>query len=539
MGQINQETRDQVVKLFDKYGGNVSAIARALKINRSTVYHYLRKLDLMDRQLAGGKVREDKVEVRDLPKKGTTRYIVTCAQNNTKLHKPVWENLLAIADHYDIPNENILVSSFTYNQNAYGELSVKRGTDKRGKQSLWYDPEIEAYLDQSDLNIELAPGLVWCGRMNTLPTATNPLSGFETYTGRKSGILPHVKLAMQSVFSHKAEATKFNYTTGTVTKMNYIQKRAGIRAERLHNYGALIVEVTAEGHWFVRQLTADGRNRIYDLGILAEGGTVSTKHPLEAITWGDIHSQQIDPEVRELGWGKGGMLDSLRPKHQFIHDLIDFRPRNHHDRKNPHRQFQRYVEGMDGVEDELRATAELLHEMRRDWCKTIVVDSNHDNALERWLRETDYRTDARNALFFLRTQLAKYEAIADGDTEFHTIEHSLRSLGCPEDVRFLREDESFITCRNSAGGIENGMHGHLGPSGMRGSPQVFKRMGRRQNTCHTHSAGIYDEVYVGGTSSLLDLGWNVGPSSWSHTHILTYANGIRSLATMWMGAWRG
>jgi hypothetical protein len=83
------------------------------------------------------------------------------------------------------------------------------------------------------------------------------------------------------------------------------------------------------------------------------------------------------------------------------------------------------------------------------------------------------------------------------------------------------------------------MHGHLGPSGMRGSPQVFKRMGRRQNTCHTHSAGIYDEVYVGGTSSLLDMGWNVGPSSWSHTHILTYANGIRALATMWMGAWRG
>jgi transposase-like protein len=386
MGQINQANRDRVIKLYEKFGGNVSQIARALGTQRSTVYHYLRKLDLMDRQLAGGKTREDKVEVRDLPKKKTTRYLLTCAQNNTKLHKPVWENLMALAGHYGISDGNIFVASFTYNQNAYGALAVKRGTKKRQDQNLWYDPEVEPYLDRSDMNVELAPGLVWCGRMNTLPTATNPLGGFETYTGRQSGILPHVRLAMQSVFSHKAEATKFNYTTGTVTKMNYIQKRAGIRAERLHNYGALLVEVTPEGHWFVRQLCADGRNRIYDLDVLAEGGKVTTGHALEAITWGDIHSRNLDPEVKELGWGKGGMLDTLRPKHQFLHDIVDFRPRNHHDRRDPHRQFEKYIKEIDGVEDELRVTAELLHEMRRDWCKTIVVDSNHDNALEKWLR---------------------------------------------------------------------------------------------------------------------------------------------------------
>jgi hypothetical protein len=79
-----------------------------------------------------------------------------------------------------------------------------------------------------DHAIQLAPGLIWCGEMNILPTATNPLSRLEDYNGRASNIIPHAVHALESIASLPDEATKFNYATGAITLRNYIQKRAGI-----------------------------------------------------------------------------------------------------------------------------------------------------------------------------------------------------------------------------------------------------------------------------------------------------------------------
>jgi len=539
----NEERIEQVRQQLAIHDGNASAVARTLGMPRQNVQRII-ALYLGGRKalmpMQAGRVRPQTVEVLEPPARGVKRYIFTCAQNNTPVNKAVLENLLALAKH---DKAEFFCSSFTYNQNAYGKLSVKRGTHAGRSSDLWYDEAIVQYLDKSDREIEVAPGLVWCGRMNTLPTADRPLSGFETYTGQKSGILPHAKLAMQSVAMMKADGAKFIYTTGTVTQLNYIQKRVGIKAEFHHSYGALMVEVDAQGRWFVRQLNADGKGRIYDLDRLVEEGKVTVGHAVEAINWGDAHVVQMDPTVRKLCWGKDGMLDTLKPRYQFMHDLVDFRSRNHHEIGNPHIQFERFVERQDSVRWEMEETAKFLEEANREWCKTVVVDSNHDNALTRWLREVDYRRDPLNALFFLRCQLRKYESIDQGDKKFHMVEYVLRDMiGCPKDVRFLREDESFIICRSSreggAGGIECGMHGHLGPNGQRGSPQNLSRMGRRANTGHTHSAGSIDGLYTAATCSLLDVGYNRGPSSWSHTMIVTYKNGKRALVTLFRGAWR-
>jgi hypothetical protein len=81
--------------------------------------------------------------------------------------------------------------------------------------------------------------------MNILPTANDPLEGLETYSQRKSAIFPHAKMAMRSVATMKHEGTKLNFTTGTVTQMNYIQKKAGLVGEHHHVYGAVLVEVIA------------------------------------------------------------------------------------------------------------------------------------------------------------------------------------------------------------------------------------------------------------------------------------------------------
>lgn len=470
-----------------------------------------------------------------VPKRGVRRFVLTCAQNNTRVHGPFWTNLLAYADKI---GARVLVSRFTYSKRQFGGAAAKPGTGGGSDyDDLWYDPAVVPYIH--DERLQIAPGLVWCGEMNILPTAVRPLNDLDSYTGRASAVFPHVKIAMRSVPSMRDEATKFTWTTGTVTQRNYIARKAGLKAEFHHCYGALLVEVDSDGDWFCRQLNADSEGTFHDLAARVSGGKVS-EQPVEAVTWGDVHVEMLDETVRELAWGRGGMLDTLRPKYQFMHDVLDFRGRSHHERRDPHKLYKRWLDGSEDVESEVWRTLAFIASAGRPWCETVVVDSNHHQHLGRWLREDDGRWDPVNAEFWLRMNLRAYRDTAMRKT-FNPLRAANEELGfvaAVEDARFLDEDESFVICPDANGGIECGMHGDLGPDGARGSAIAFTRMGRKANIGHTHKAGIEDGVYVAGTSSILTPDYVRGPGSWSHSHVVTYANGKRAVVTMWNGKWR-
>lgn len=521
----------RIVAVFERHGGNVSAAARELGISRSSVRRHAAKAGATKKPLVAGNVKAVAAPQVALPPSGIVqRYIITSAQNNTKLNDRVWNNLLALAEHYDA---RLLVGTYSYNQNAYGKLAVKRGTKKEYDSELWYDERLTPYI--SDSRLELANGLVWCGEMNILPTAIDPLGGLETYSHRKSSIFPHAKFAMRSIATMMGEGAKLNYTTGTVTQRNYIQKRAGLVADHHHSYGALIVEVNDAGHWWLRQLDADDTGRIHDLNVVADFGKVIDGQRIEAITWGDIHASTLDHEVAVLALGDDGMLDVLRPRFQFIHDLLNAESMNHHESKNPHASYKRMLRGYHVVESELKMTAQTLRRFHRPWAETIVVDSNHDSWFMKWLREHDYRSDPLNAEVFLEAQLQVYRALKNQDGSFNLVEWAMERFGAHRVAKFLNTDESFTICKKR---IECGMHGHLGPDGARGSAKNLAKVGRRSNVGHSHSAGIFDGLYQAGTSTTLDMGYNKGPSSWTHSHIVTYPNGKRTIITMYGGRWR-
>lgn len=517
--------------------GSIRATARLTGRTRQAISKIIKEVG----PVYTGKLSERKTVTKALPKAGKVKYyLLTSAQNNTNIHKGFWNNLLAYGEWLKaLPateSVELMVGRYVYNKTAY-HRDREKAVDLHAPdhENSIFAGEILPYAN--DQSIELAPSLVWCGEMNILPTAVRPLSGFETYTGRKSGIFPHAKLALESVAQIKGAGAKFNYTTGTVTLRNYLQRKEGIKAEFHHIYGALIVGVDEDGSWYVHQLSADSDGKFYHLDRKISKGVVKTGVRIEAISWADIHDDCMDEEARDLNWGKGGILDALNPKYQFWHDSLDFRFRNHHEIKNPHIMFEKHILGKESVETEIRNLANfMIEQSKRKNSQIIVVDSNHDNAFARWLREADYREDPVNALFFLDRQLAYYKAIAEGNKKYHVLEDALRKFGVGPEVRVLRTDESFIICPEH-GGIECGMHGDLGPDGRRGSPQGLSRIGRRANTGHTHSAKILDGLYVGGTCAM-EPGYKKGPSSWSHSHVITYENGKRAIITCWEGKWR-
>lgn len=560
MGRAVMPSNAELQKDADAYmaaGGNKSEAARMRGMNRHT---YRERLDLASKQLGivFGKVvdgRYDYVKAakRPLPPKGcVARYILTACQNNTHPHEAGLSNLLAYGEWTKkVKRGNtfeFIVGTFSYAIDSYGAKAVKRGAYKE-QGDLWYDPKLVPYI--LDESIQLAPGLIWSGEMNILPTAIDPLTGLDDYNGRASNIVPHVKHAMESVASLPDEATKFNYSTGAITLRNYIQKRAGIIAERRHTYGALLVEVDSGGSWFVRQLTVGEDGSVYDVGpsgyrgVRVVGGIVDAikcSEPgnrtfIEAMAWGDIHAAEMDLWVRNLGWSHGGCLDQLRPRKQFMHDVFSMRSRGHHEMKDFIRTYQKMVAGEGSVEGEMQVTADFLSDAVRPWCETIVVRSNHDRHLDRWLNEADPKKDPANAGYYTKL-MGKLLSATDAGEPFNVLEWALRAAGSPKAIRFLAEDESFIVCkRTPSGGIELGLHGDLGPNGSRGSTRNLRKLGRAVTKMHDHQAAIRDKVWSGGACSL-NFPYMKGPTAHSISHVPHFDNGARQILTFWQGKFR-
>lgn len=522
---------NDLLKAVKKHG-SIRAAAKALGIPKSTAQDMYTKA--VSTQIKESKIRNPINIAAPKANKDVKRVIFTSAQDQTVVHLPFLKNLEAYAKFM---NAELVVAGFTYNKSLY--------EDHRAEVASFAE-EVKPYLSIERYNV--GKNVVFCGEMNILPTAVLPLSGLETYTMDKWGIFPHAKVQLKSIPTQKSNLVKMIMTTGAVTKPNYVLKKAGIKAQFHHVYGAVMVEVKGDGSFFCRHLLGDKKDgSFYDLDRFVQDQKITEGHNALAVTWGDLHIEKADPMCFKRSFGydlatgdwtttehknipkdKESLLDYLKPQYQFFHDIIDFSARNHHNIKDPHFLFEKYVNNQDKVEDVIKLARDFLEKTQRDFCMSFVVESNHDLALMKWLKAADYREDPPNALFFLKAQLLVYTAIANKDNDFSVLEELLLEKGPLEKTVFLREDESFLLGNE----IECAMHGHLGANGARGSSNSFSKMGPKANVAHTHSCEIRDGIYTAGISGSLDLGYNKGLSSWAHGHIITYKNLKRAILVM-------
>lgn len=462
------------------------------------------------------------------------RWLLTSAQDETPLHQGFWTNLLAYGEHC---GATVLVGGFTYNKSLFEDHASRTAV---------FAQAVQPYLQHDD--VRCGP-LLFGAKMNILPTAGRPLSGIESYSRGAWAVFPHAKFQLVSVPRMQGEHPAMVMTSGTCTLPNYIEMKAGLKAEFHHQIGATIVELDAEGRLFCRQISAEDDGSFQDLDAVVRGGRISTGHRVEQISWGDLHIPKLDPQVALACWGydveteqlvsPDSMLHALRPRHQAFHDIHDHRARNHHRRADPHFSVAMRAGNIDSVEWEIERSTRFLRATALDFVTSVVVASNHNDALPRWLREADPRQDPVNARYWCELNAEWLRRIEAGEDDFDVFawavqqkdEHLLR------DVLFVPRNGSYIVCQGR-GGIETALHGDQGPNGARGSPLNMNRMAMRINRGHDHSASILDGVYTAGLCGLFDQGYNQGPSSWSHTQIVTYANAKRTLVTIIDGKYR-
>ncbi len=105
-----------------------------------------------------------------------------------------------------------------------------------------------------------------------------------------------------------------------------------------------------------------------------------------------------------------------------------------------------------------------------------------------------------------------------------------------------RNNERVVAlCRDDSyriAGIEVGMHGDIGPNGARGSRKNLRRVGVKSVIGHSHAPGIDEGCYQVGTSTLLRLEYNHGPSGWLNADCLILENGKRQIIIYIDGKYR-
>ncbi len=478
------------------------------------------------RAAGGGQVKLTKEPTFKRELEPVKRFIVTAAQNSTPLHRKFFASLLRAKRHL---KAELLVVPFRYKN----PTSIFNLEQIQADQI--YAKEVRPYLWNQRLNLNA--NLKLLADIKTQPTAVQPLQGFEAITGGESGILAHTKLQMRVIPTPSHKFPKILTTTGACTQPNYTDSRAGKLGEFHHTLGAVLVEI--QGKLFhIRHLNANkSTGEFTDLvTTYSPTGHRAAARPV-ALVMGDTHVDFIDDRVERATFGPKGIIETLNPKTLIWHDLLDAYSCNPHHLNNPFMAVAKRAAVRDNIADEITRAVRFVETRTTDDRESVVVGSNHDEFVSRYMKYIDWRHDPTNARFYLKTALHLVENSSINEhglsmpNPFAAWFEWLRANNSP--IRVLGADESYTKA-----GIELSIHGDRGPNGARGSARNLRRIGVKSIIGHSHSPCIEEGCYQVGTSTSLRLEYNAGPSGWLNTHCILHADGKRQLINIIDGNWR-
>lgn len=448
--------------------------------------------------------------------KGSKRFVVTTAVTGCPVDK------------------NFLGAIQTYCKEKDAELLVLIASDPAARASKdFIDPAIPQsaiVVDDVSLNQNI--------HLNTIKLSAkhiDPITSLTRIGHRQGGfIYASPKQRLKFMPTARVQYTHAIMTTGAITVPNYgtdkyMSDRTAHIAEHDHIMGAVIVEIQDKKKYFFRQVQADTDGSFIDLGVKYDKLGSEECAP-EAFVLGDWHSGETDPVARQC-WEE--ICEELKPKYLVMHDAFNGLSINHHEENNTILLAQRAMEGKLDLRKEINVLAKDILDMGSLVDEIVMVKSNHDEFLTRYLQDGKYVHDPLNhryALDLAAKMLDGKDPLAYA--VYDSLGDELMDDKAPK-IRWLERDENFII-----GGVQLGAHGDKGPNGARGSIKSLEKAYGNSVTGHSHSPEILRGAWVVGTSSLLRLSYNVGPSSWMHTSCLVYANGQRQLISVIDGKWR-
>lgn len=521
LGIKEDSLRRKLLKIKDRYGIRLAPLNGDDKGIHGSIDED--KIKLLDDEY------QSKPKVMTFP--NTKKFVITSAQNATPIHKGFLNSILKYCEYN---NAKLIVIPYRY-KNPTSLWSQNNKNDDNWAEQL--TPYIV------DTEISLCENLTVLANIKVQPTASEPVTGFESFTGTSSTIIGHPKIQLKSVPTLSGKP-KILTSTGAITVPNYIDCKTGWKGAFHHSLGAVVVDLDANNTFHLRHIHASiSTGQFYDLDKLYTPTKVLQNQRIEALITGDTHAEFMDSEVEAATYhAPDSIVNVLNPKMMVFHDLTDFYARNHHHKNNDILAVGKHRYGRNNVEEGLQQAADLIDRVSRPNTKNIIIKSNHDEAFDRWLREAEIRHDYENAQFYYYMKYHQMKNISRTDTGFESIDpfefwcknpESGRGLKNLTNTIFLKRDES-LKVKN----VEVGFHGDVGINGAKGDIKSLSKLSDKMIIGHSHSPGIHEGCYQVGLSAKKNLEYKKGPSSWMHTHCIIYPDGKRTLINVINGKWK-
>jgi len=438
--------------------------------------------------------------------KEKNKFIITWAQNNTPIHAGFLKNIEAYADFI---NADIHVIAGRYKN------PTSLFTQSQQSEEFW-DSNIVKYLDANRHDIHKYVSIL--SDIKVQPTAVNPMTGMQALSGLNSSVFGSPKVQMEMIPVLDGNRPKMMVTTGAITKKNYTDSRSGKVGEFHHTFGFVIVEIKDDETFFIRQVTANDRTGAFtDLFHSVSKGEVSRVNEISAIILGDVHYGHHDQKVLDTTMS---FLEKMTPEHVILHDVFDGDSISHHQMKDPFVQYGKEVQGTNDLGKEIDVMMDGLKNFER-FKNVVIVRSNHDDFVDRWLKNEDWKKQPtfKNAPLYMDLSARLLRQYTTG---FENVKGVIPEL---INDRFPK----FITLGRSASykvkDWELGQHGDIGSNGSRGSLLQFRKLNTKIVVGHYHSPGRKDGALAVGTSTKMRVGYNIGPSTWLQSHVIIHKDG--------------
>lgn len=433
------------------------------------------------------------------------RFLISWAQAETQVNKNLLKNMEVYAQEIDA---EILICAGRYkNPNSLSANEVIKNKEK-DKKNYW-DTLVLPYLDANRHSLHKYLQLL--SDVKTQPTASMPLSGMNSITGLESCIIGHPRVQLQSLPVADGYPHKLLLTTGACTLPNYTDTSVGKKGEFHHQFGFVIVEIDGED-FHVRQVIAESDGSFFDLVYKVSNGEIShCCSSIPAIIFGDIHYNHHNQIALDTSLK---LARKLNAEKIVIHDLCDSGAISHHEQKDPFQLLRREEDGSWNLRTELNSIVKWIN-LNKD-LNFYVVRSNHDDFIDRWLCNSDWRKSTNKKLYLELANLVAQGEITKGVLPYILEKETENAYG-------LALDESLNVL-----GFELGSHGHIGIHGARASATSLKTLPMKTITGHRHSPERVDGHLCVGTLTELRVGYNKGFSGWLHSNVVIYPNGKAS-----------
>ena len=359
----------------------------------------------------------------------------------------------------------------------------------------------------------------------------NPLTGLSSII---QGTESYIFAGTKQIRKDKATANnKFPNTllvSGAVTRPQYqsdkyMSERSAYLAHWDHQMSGWIVEIEDDEIFYQRSVQAAKDGSFRDLNYKYSPDGKKTKVDVEAVVYGDYHCGSTCPKAKKMG---EEVVKLLKPTHLVVHDFFDGVSVSHHEKHNAILRALRAEAGELTLLDELKFAKGELEYLSKLAPKLVMVPSNHDEFLHRYLKRAGYIDEPQN----MRTALELSLAMLDGkDPLQFALMEKLQAKA--KNAIFLERDEDF-TLR----GTQLNDHMDLGPNGSRGSLKSSEYVHKSVIGGHSHTFGIIMNAYQAGTFTKIRLEYNRGPSSWTRGLVVLHKDGSKQAITLVNNKWK-